>query len=104
MRGELAVREINVACRFLFNGGSLETVLQDALAQDARASRLSAAFRAYYQLRSFIPLPIRQLLQRNRPVEQSPDWYFADRFERDLAAACMLASDGGIPTIHPWPD
>jgi peptidoglycan/xylan/chitin deacetylase (PgdA/CDA1 family) len=68
-----------------------------------RAARLSAAFRAYYRVRSLLPLPIRQLLQRYRRVELRSDWY--------LPVACMSALgvcigklDGGIPTIHPWPD
>jgi peptidoglycan/xylan/chitin deacetylase (PgdA/CDA1 family) len=103
MRDELAVRGPDLACRFLFDGGLAEAVLREALAEDVDAAQLSPAFRAYYRLRSIIPLPIRQLLQRYRSVEQTRDWYLAHCFERSLAAACKLAGESGLHTIHPWP-
>ena len=37
-------------------------------------------FASYYVLRSLIPLPVRQLLQRYRRVEISPRWYFPEGF------------------------
>jgi peptidoglycan/xylan/chitin deacetylase (PgdA/CDA1 family) len=93
-----------VDCRFLLDAGAPAAVFEDALRADARAARLSPAFRTYYRLRSLIPLPVRQLLQRYRPVKQLPDWYLPRQFASALAGAVEAAWDNGIPTIHPWPD
>lgn len=81
----------------------MERVLRDALALDIGNAHLSPAFRAYYRLRSLVPLPVRQLLQRYRPIEQTSDWYFNSEFEQSLMSACALAG-GGASAIHPWPD
>ena len=104
MRRQSSVRESDLEIRFLFDDNSAGNVLRDAFAQDIEASRLSPSFRAYYRLRSLIPLPVRQLLQRYRPVQQLPDWYFARELETFLASACSKVGKLGIPTIHPWPD
>lgn len=68
-----------------------------------QSARLSPAFRAYYQLRSLIPLPVRQLLQRYRHVDAAAHWYLPRAFASDLAERVRRARDG-ITTIHPWPD
>jgi hypothetical protein len=94
----------SVDCRFLFGKGPAEKLLRDYLAEDIQAAQLSPAFRAYYCLRSFIPVPVRQLLQRYRPVTPSPNWYLPLEFAHALAAVCKQAGDDGIRTIHPWPD
>ncbi len=104
MSDESTIRRLDLACRFLFDGTPAEQVLRAALADDVAASRLSSAFRAYYRLRSLIPLPVRQLLQRYRQVERTTDWYIPRHFERSLAATYMAAGEAGFPTIHPWPD
>ncbi len=78
--------------------------LRKRSAQTCRAARLSPAFRAYYRLRSLIPLPVRQLLQRYRTVEQTPDWYLPRKFATALAEAVEAAGEHGVPAIHPWPD
>ena len=93
-----------VDCRFLFDAGAPAAVFEEALRADARSARLSPAFRAYYRLRSLIPLPVRQLLQRYRPVEQSPDWYLPRQFASALTKAVEAAGNSGISTIHPWPN
>ncbi|HEX3601442.1 MAG TPA: hypothetical protein VHU84_14920 [Lacipirellulaceae bacterium] len=95
---------VTVDCRFLFDNRDVDAVLRDALAQDDRDAKLSPAFRLYYRLRSMIPLPVRQLLQRYRSVKQSPDWFYQREFLEALAAACEKVSGACVPTIHPWPD
>ena len=104
MNSELDNVDCGIDCRFLFGKGAADDLLREQLARDVRAARLSPAFRAYYRLRSFIPLPVRQLLQRYRPVTPSPEWYLPLEFASALATVCEQAVDGGIPTIHPWPD
>ncbi|HUP89685.1 MAG TPA: hypothetical protein VM100_10050 [Longimicrobiales bacterium] len=73
------------------------------MAADVDAARLSRAFRAYYRLRGMIPLSVRQLLQRYRPVQSEPGWYLPDAFVQALEVA-VRSSGGEISTIHPWPD
>lgn len=90
-----------VDCRFLFNSGAPAGVFENALRADVRAARLSPAFRAYYRLRSLIPMPVRQLLQRYRPIEQTSDWYLPRQFTSALAEVVEAAGDSGVPTIHP---
>jgi peptidoglycan/xylan/chitin deacetylase (PgdA/CDA1 family) len=92
-----------VDCRFLCDSGPLDRVFRDALDADMRDARLSLAFRAYYRLRSLIPLNIRQLLQRCRSARPATDWYFPTAFVSALQDA-VEALGNGIPIIHPWPD
>jgi len=91
-----------VRCRFLL-GEVAEEVFRTSLAADTRAARLSRAFRTYYLLRSLIPRPVRQLLQRRRRVAASPRWYLPDDFAAALVER-IEAMSNGITTIHPWPD
>jgi hypothetical protein len=90
-------------CRFLLHGTASDDVFHDALAADVRAARLPPAFRAYYRLRSFIPLRVRQLLQRHRRIDASPRWCYPDRFVAALAES-IRAAGGRLTVIHPWPD
>ncbi len=88
--------------RFPFRHAAADEVLRKWVLADARAARLSLAFRAYYHVRALVPLRVRQLLQRCRPVETSERWWFPDEFMGQLAGAA--AGDPGVPIIHPWPD
>jgi peptidoglycan/xylan/chitin deacetylase (PgdA/CDA1 family) len=93
----------SVPARFLFGNRAEDATFHEWLAADIRAARLSPTFRAYYQLRSLLPLPVRQLLQRMRPVDASPRWCFPDAFAAALTHQIAASSDG-LNTIHPWPD
>jgi peptidoglycan/xylan/chitin deacetylase (PgdA/CDA1 family) len=104
MSNKLNSNHCGIRCRFLFNTGPAEELLHEFFLEDVRAARLSPSFRAYYRLRSFIPLAVRQLLQRYRRVTPSPNWYLPLEFANSLAAVCKQAGDAGIPAIHPWPD
>lgn len=71
---------------------------------DKKHSILSAKFRLYYLLRPFIPIPLRQLLQRsrNKGIENAKDWYFPKDFVQDFTSALKkLTSNDSV--IHPWP-
>lgn len=97
-------QELPVRCSFLLGGGGLcSQVFRDALAADMKAARLSPAFRAYYRVRSMVPLAARQFLQRHRTIEPAADWYLPREFMGALANG-VVAAGGGIPSIHPWPD
>ncbi len=89
-------------CRFLLDGAVADDI-SASLAADIRQARLSRLFRAYYQFRSLIPLPIRHLLQRYRRVEAAPRWCYPDAF-----TTCLIRQIGalaeGITLIHPWPE
>lgn len=93
----------DLTIRFLFGDAGLDGVLSRALDADRQAAQLSPAFRIYYALRSLIPLPVRQLLQRTRRVEASPRWYFPEEFRAALVAELAKYADG-VTLIHPWPD
>lgn len=92
-----------LACRCLLDGNRCGDVMHRWLAADERAAKLSPAFRAYYMLRSAIPLSLRQMLQRSRRVETSERWCYPDAFI-DALAEEIAALDEGITTVHPWPD
>jgi peptidoglycan/xylan/chitin deacetylase (PgdA/CDA1 family) len=93
----------SVPCRFLFGDNGANDVFAEWLAADMQAARLSPAFRAYYLLRGLIPLRMRQMLQRSRPVKAAADWYVPRDFLDSLAEQ-IAALPGGLTTIHPWPD
>ncbi len=95
--------EITPHCRFLLAEERADDVFRQWLAADARACRLSPSFRAYYQIRSLIPLRLRQLLQRLRPVKVSDRWCYPDAFFDALGGACPQA-DQCYALVHPWPD
>jgi peptidoglycan/xylan/chitin deacetylase (PgdA/CDA1 family) len=93
----------SLSARFVLGGREQDNIFREWLAADTRAAHLSPAFRAYYQLRSLIPLPVRQLLQRYRQVETSPRWCYPDAFLAALAE--QIGGEGdGLTIIHPWPD
>ena len=95
--------DYTLRCRFLFGSEGADQVFREWLEKDIDSARLSRLFRTYYQLRSLIPLPIRHLLQRYRPVEFDPRWCYPDAFANALVR--QLAEHGaGITMIHPWPD
>lgn len=99
-----AASKFGVACRFLIDSGKPARVFASALATDTEAARLSFAFRSYYKIRSLLPLMVRQLLQRRRRIVETPDWYLPQVFMDALAAAVAHSAEGGLTTIHPWPN
>lgn len=90
--------------RFAF-GGELGDLLLEHLQEDANSATLSAKFRLYYRLRSFVPIFLRQLLQRgrNRNLEVSERWYLPDSFVERFKTV-LSRQDSGSFVIHPWPD
>lgn len=94
--------EPEIACRFLYDDAVARGAFQEHLRADMRAAQLSAAFRAYYRLRSLIPLPVRQLLQRHRTVTPTANWYLPEQFVAAMAREIRAAADG-LTMIHPWP-
>jgi peptidoglycan/xylan/chitin deacetylase (PgdA/CDA1 family) len=78
-------------------------VFREALAADNRSARLSRAFRAYYTVRALLPLPVRQLLQRLRPVRVGSRWCYPDDFVATLRESLAVSADE-LTIIHPWPD
>jgi peptidoglycan/xylan/chitin deacetylase (PgdA/CDA1 family) len=92
-----------LSTRFAF-GGLAGEVLQDHFNRDARQARLSTKFKLYYRLRPLIPVPLRQLLQRERTrgIDVPDCWYLPAAFVDDLQAAVERERDR--VAIHPWPD
>ena len=82
-----------------------ETAAADVLLRtfhhDQASATLSAAFRLYYLLRPFIPIPLRQKLQRSRNsgLDAAPDWFVPPALEEFQAAV-----NEPIHIVHPWPD
>jgi peptidoglycan/xylan/chitin deacetylase (PgdA/CDA1 family) len=79
-------------------------VLREYFLRDMAQAKLSAKFKLYYRLRPYIPIPLRQLLQRerNQRIEIPKDWYLPLDFLRAFREA-VSRSEEEI-AIHPWPD
>jgi peptidoglycan/xylan/chitin deacetylase (PgdA/CDA1 family) len=99
----MQARPENLTYRFPFHQADADEVFRDWLLADARAARLSPAFRAYYHVRALVPVRLRQLLQRCRPVKATERWCYADQFTDRLTEALAGRHDTW-PIIHPWPD
>lgn len=89
--------------QFAFDG-ALERVLTKHFQRDAENATLSAKFKLYYLLRPFIPIPLRQLLQRsrNRSLDIDNDWYIPSEFLTDFREA-VSSLESKSKVIHPWP-
>ena len=89
--------------RFAF-GGAVGTLCREYFDRDVAQARLSAKFKLYYRLRPFIPISLRQMLQRgrNQGFGVPDDWYLPTEFVRDLRKA--LVADADAVAVHPWPD
>ena len=87
---------------FFLKETTADGVLREFLTRDMQAARLSPTFRAYYRLRPFIPLGLRQRLQKGRKVKVDEDWYLPSEFMRALVRE---VEEHGEPltVIHPWP-
>ena len=87
---------------FLCNEEPVATVFRDSLKSDLSRAQLKRAFKVYYKIRSLIPIPVRQMLQkrRNSAIEIDHDWYLPTQFESKLAEA--LESQPRT-IVHPWP-
>jgi peptidoglycan/xylan/chitin deacetylase (PgdA/CDA1 family) len=96
-------RPEELSYRFPFRQAGADDVFRRWVLADARAARLSPAFRAYYHVRGLLPLRMRQLLQRCRPVQATERWWFPDEFMGRLTDALAGEADAP-PVIHPWPD
>lgn len=83
--------------------GPAADICREFLQRDLDQARLSHQFRAYYLLRGFIPLFVRQFLQRRRSgaLGAPPDWYLPREFLARLAAVL-----GEVPpqARMAWPD
>lgn len=96
-------RDSEVECRFLYDVTAPDGAFQANLRSDAKAAQLSPAFRAYYRLRSLIPLPVRQLLQRHRQIKPVPNWYLPEQFVAAMVDDVRKSADG-VSIVYPWPD
>ena len=88
--------------------GRANEVLMDSFVADTRNAQLSRKFKLYYRLRPFIPLLLRQLLQRKRNsgMEVPDAWYIPQDFIEQFSdgIALDLAEFGDQTIIHPWPE
>lgn len=88
---------------FVCNQEPAVSHLRSALENDQEEAVLSKAFRSYYRVRRFIPIFLRQILQRgrNKSFELPNEWYIPREFIRGLAQS-LTNSD--LEVIHPWPN
>ncbi len=98
--------EDRLPTRFAFSG-ELNDVLREYFWRDADNAVLSAKFKLYYRLRPYIPIWLRQILQRerNQGIEQPEKWYLPREFVQDFSQAISRELRRGSLThvIHPWP-
>ncbi|XZE17905.1 polysaccharide deacetylase family protein [Pirellulaceae bacterium SH449] len=92
-----------LATRFAFDG-ELGRMMRDFFLRDMAHAKLSAKFKLYYRLRPFIPVPLRQLLQRerNQRIEAPDGWYLPTEFVEAFRAT--IENGNQRYAIHPWPD
>ena len=90
--------------QFVFDG-ALECVLAKHFHRDMENATLSTKFKLYYLLRPFIPIPLRQFLQRsrNRSLDIGNDWYIPREFLSEFRIA-VSSLDATTKVIHPWPN
>ncbi|MEZ6088025.1 MAG: hypothetical protein R3C05_08375, partial [Pirellulaceae bacterium] len=98
----------NLPRRFAFDG-PMGDVIEQHLNDDIRSARLSRKFKIYYRLRPWLPIFLRQRLQRkrNRGMEVDADWYLPKDFIHDWrqAVSDVLAQQSAETlVIHPWPE
>ncbi|MCA9184726.1 MAG: hypothetical protein R3E01_07565 [Pirellulaceae bacterium] len=95
-----------ISVSFAFEG-ALSELLRDYLRDDTHASHLSWKYRLYYRLRPFIPISVRQRLQRrrNQTLSVSDQWYIPKRFLNQFRVVleAELPERGDVAMIHPWP-
>ncbi|MCA9193639.1 MAG: hypothetical protein KDB03_17830 [Planctomycetales bacterium] len=91
--------------RFAFNG-VLGDVLAHHLTLDMAGAKPSNKYRVYYYLRPWIPITLRQKLQRKIRRDCPPRWYVNSTFMEDWTQALRNGQyrSEGLDTIHPWPD
>ena len=91
------------APNFAFKGAAGE-ILREFYQRDVDGATLSQLFKLYYKLRRFIPIPIRQWMQRgrNRSVNVPEDWYLPIAFLHKFSVAARKEADQVV--VHPWPD
>ncbi len=93
------------SARFAFPG-EIGEALEQCLHEDAQNWKLSWKFYSYYKLRAWIPIELRQCLQRNRnsglPV--GDDWYCPNKFLNRLRDIIEESSWDSQTILHPWPD
>lgn len=89
---------------FAFDG-PLRSIFLKHWQRDKQQARLSLKFRLYYLLRPYIPIALRQKLQRSRNQTLDPkrDWYIPKEFLHDVVTALNAVPDRES-VIHPWPD
>lgn len=90
--------------QFAFEG-AIGSTLAKHVQRDMENATLSAKFKVYYLLRPFIPIPLRQILQRsrNRSLGIDNDWYIQREFLADFQTAIRATSES-VEAIHPWPN
>lgn len=103
VHGVRSTENLSLTTRFAFDGRVGE-VLKDYFQRDAQQARLSKKFKLYYRLRPFVPVSMRQLMQRsrNRDIRVRQNWYLPIEFLNELREAVQAGPDAA--TIHPWPD
>jgi peptidoglycan/xylan/chitin deacetylase (PgdA/CDA1 family) len=96
-------KRFQLATRFAFDG-ELGDVMRDFFLRDMAQAKLSAKFKLYYRLRPYIPIPLRQLLQRerNQRIDVPKGWYLPTEFVQSFRDAIQKST--AYHAIHPWPD
>lgn len=94
-----------VNIRSMFHGHAHE-VVQNFILSDIRNATMSRKFRAYYRVRPFLPLAIRQRLQRSRGGRLLADdqWFIHTQFLKKLAEGIRRdILNGNDQIVAPWP-
>ena len=88
--------------RTLMDGTPAEAYCRERIVADLASARLSRGFRAYYRLRPFLPIALRQSLQRrrNERLVAGRDWFVPTDF---LDGLRELLADLDVAALQPWP-
>jgi peptidoglycan/xylan/chitin deacetylase (PgdA/CDA1 family) len=93
--------------KFAFSGDA-RRVMEEHFLFDAANATLSKKFRLYYLLRKFIPVWLRQKLQKSRGSAMTDipeDWYIPKNFINEFGEALRndYEQNPDASIIHPWP-
>ena len=87
----------------IFDNTPAELASRSVLRDDIASVRMARAFRLYYRLRPFLPLALRQRMQktRNQRLDVPVDWYLPNEFFSLISGEL---ENGSCDILHPWPD
>ncbi len=95
---------MSMELNFLFQNCEAQATARAWVRNDSCNFRLSRKYRIYYRfLRPFMPIAVRQLLQRKQRVVVNDGWYKPIEFMNSLME-CFQSTENELAQIRSWPN